>query len=151
MTPSSPAQPQIDINLDHRADGRGKTAPQRLADEAPLDKWLAKLDSLSSQPADWPSEAGPFPTRQVLDQVRSFLTILRSQAESPSRLSPSVVGGIGVTFRKADRKAYVEFNNTGSVHVLFSDGVADPIVEKVAPEVVGYSQVIAKIKAYLHE
>ncbi len=56
-----------------------------------------------------------------------------------------------MTFILADRKVYVEFNNNGSVHALYSDGVKDPRVEDISPTEIGYSRLIAAIKAYFQE
>ena len=114
-------------------------------------KWFDKLEAFTSQPKDWPPECGTFPSREVVGSARVFLEVLRQHARKPSRLSPSVVGGIGITFKCADRKVYVEFSNKGSVLALFSDGVTDPQVEKISPDENGYSGLIARIKTYFHE
>ena len=110
-----------------------------------------KLESLEHQPADWTPECGVLPTCEVIVGVRAMLEMLRQRRMVPSRLSPSVIGGIGITFTRGDRKAYVEFNNKGSVHVLYSDGVTDPKVDKILSNEIGYSGLIEGIKSYLHE
>jgi hypothetical protein len=114
-------------------------------------KWFNRLESFTSQPNDWPPECGTFPSSSVIASVRAFLELLRPQGQQPSRLSAAVVGGIGLTFKCADRKVYVEFSNKGSVLALFSDGVTDPQVDKIPPDETGYSALIASIKTYLHE
>ena len=57
---------------------------------------------------------------------------------APDRLKPSVVGGIGVTFKINDRKCYVEFYNNGTVYALFSDGLSDPETYQIRPTAQDY-------------
>lgn len=66
-------------------------------------------------------------------------------------MSRSVVGGIGVTFKRAGLKVYVELTNKGTVHALFSDGATDPKVEKVSPDEAGFAALVSRIRAYLDE
>ena len=36
-------------------------------------------------------------------------------------MPPSVIGGVGITWRREVREAYVEFYNDGTIHALLSD------------------------------
>jgi hypothetical protein len=114
-------------------------------------EWFAKLDALETPPKDWNPSLGPLPTPGVLSQTRAFLAQLRLAGKMPSRLSLSVIGGIGITFRRGERKVYVEFSNKGSVHALFSDNSTDPEVKRIPQDVTGYSNLIEEVEQYLHE
>ena len=88
---------------------------------------------------------------EVIVTARILLESLRKNGMKPSRLSRSVVGGIGITFKRTGLKVYVELSNKGTVNALFSDGAADPKVEKISPDETGFSALVARIRAYLDE
>jgi hypothetical protein len=85
------------------------------------------------------------------DGARLFLESLSVENYSPSQVAPSVVGGIGVSFRRWEKKVYVEFNNNRKVHALFSDGNSPPEVRRVEPDAVGFTFLIRRMRAYLDE
>jgi hypothetical protein len=86
-----------------------------------------------------------------MENVREFLGVLESARLPPNRLKPSVMGGIGATFRRGDKKVYVEFYNDGRVHSLFSDGVSDPDTKSVPPDHAGYSLLVQDIQGFLND
>jgi hypothetical protein len=112
--------------------------------------WKAKLDAIGSLPPGWDSYSAPSPTESAMKNARCFLAVLVQSNRFPSRLAPSVVGGVGFTFKRNDLKVYVEFSNRGTAHALFSDGVTDPRVEKVEPTDAGYRALMAEIRTYLN-
>jgi hypothetical protein len=114
-------------------------------------KWFNRLDTFKKLKLGWDSYSAPAPTYSASSIAEAFLRKLQESGISPDRLSPSVVGGIGFTFREGGLKVYVEFSNRGSVHALFSDGMTDPVVEKVLPDDSSFSKLILRIKTYLHE
>jgi hypothetical protein len=150
------------LAIDDLAFGKGRTVrtvslsaaepPQSHA--GPQSAWKSLIDKLGrfgSLRKGWDSYSAPPPSKRAIENVRGFIERLQKQSSLPSKLAPSVVGGIGVTFKRGSLKAYVEFSNKGSVHSLFSDGVADPTVEKVQPNDRTYDELIARIATYLHE
>jgi hypothetical protein len=112
---------------------------------------LKKLENFRTLKKGWDGYNAAPPDAKPLGFASDFLDVLRRNRYVPSRLAPSVVGGVGMTFRKQSRKVYVEFSNKGTVHALFSDGVTDPVVQKVAPDLPGYRALFAKTRAYLDE
>lgn len=105
------------------------------------------MTALTKLNAGWDGYKAPPPTHVVVAAARDFLT---TTAEfPPDRVAPSVVGGIGVTYRKNGRKVYVEFRNTGSILALFSDGSTEPAVEPVDPG--EYPAFLARARGYLGE
>jgi hypothetical protein len=116
--------------------------------------WLGiaeKLDGFSALEKGWDGYKAAPPAAVPLEFAKAFLDLLRRNRSLPSRVAPSVVGGVGLTFRKERRKVYVEFSNKGTVHALFSDGESEPVVQKVAPDLAGYRALFAKMRAYLDE
>ena len=105
-----------------------------------------KLRSYSSLVNGWDGYSAPAPLHTAVARVYSFLYALRHSSLRPTRVSPSVVGGIGVTFRKGQRKSYVEFYNNGSLHALFSDGESEPRTCRVQPTPAGYGHLIMEIR-----
>jgi hypothetical protein len=115
------------------------------------DVWFERLESIKSLQSGWDSYSAPAPGAVAFANALAFLQVLKLADKVPSKLAPSVVGGIGITFKNAARKVYVEFNNKGGVLALFSDGVSDPRVEKISPDEKAYLELIGKIKTYLDE
>jgi hypothetical protein len=100
---------------------------------------------------DGTATALPAPSPDAITQATVFVEETAKSENAPSRLAPSVVGGVGVTFKRENLKVYVEFRNTGTVHALFSDGIGEPIVEKIQMTRVAYADLMARIKKYLYE
>ncbi len=113
-----------------------------MVDEEP---WAAKLDSFAELVSGWDGYKAEPPSQGVIFDAKCFLLSIN---QPPSRVAPSVVGGVGITFRKDGRKAYLELTNTGAVSLLLSDGVSDPHAEPVA---LGDPALTGKIREYLGE
>ncbi len=111
---------------------------------------IEKLCSYSALVDGWDGYSAPPPLRTAVETVHGFFCALRHSNFRPTKVSPSVVGGIGVTFRKGQRKSYVEFYNNGTLHALFSDGESDPRTCQVQPTPAGYGRLIMEIQEYLN-
>jgi hypothetical protein len=114
-------------------------------------KWFSKLDKFCDLELGWDGDNAHAPNQRACNSARSFLESLQQDSYEPERIAPSVVGGVGLTFRKHPHKVYVEFKNGGKVHALFSDGVFAPRVEEVTPDRVGYQVLIRRMRDYLHD
>jgi hypothetical protein len=90
------------------------------------------------------------PTETAVENARQFLDVLCVANLKPNRVGSSAVGGGGVTFRRLDRKSYVECLNAGETFVLFSDGIGDPLVERVSSGYRGFLQLVGEIRNYLN-
>lgn len=115
------------------------------------DKWFSKLASFSQLASGWDSYRAEPPSESTIRAAEGFLTFLREKGISPTKLNPSVVGGVGFTFRHGPRAVYIEFRNTGNAHAAFSDDVSEPEVIKVRQDTSGYDQVLTKAESYLYE
>ena len=113
--------------------------------------FFTTLSSLKGLKAGWDSYRASPPSEQTILLAETFLRRLVSDGFPPAQVAPSLVGGVGFTFRSNTRKVYVELSNKGTVHVLFSDGETKPLVEPVPPDAAGFARVSEKAKAYLDE
>jgi hypothetical protein len=111
---------------------------------------LDKLKSFLRLPRGWNGYNAPEPEQMAVVQAEDFLFAMRLADLKPNRMAPSVMGGVGVTLRKDNRKAYVEFYNNGRVHVLFSDGESEPTTHAVRNDNRDYDNLILEIRRYLH-
>jgi hypothetical protein len=113
--------------------------------------WFKKLRELKLKRDEWEGgKAGP-PNDVSIRNADVFVECLQQAEYPPKQIAPSVVGGVGLTFRCEKKKVYVEFTNKGAVNALFSDGETRPVVEKVQPSAGHYFIFIDKAKAYLNE
>ena len=108
------------------------------------DPWAVKLDAFAELTKGWDGYKAEPPSAAVVNAAKRFL----SNELSPTRVAPSVVGGIGITFKKNGRKAYLELTNAGPMSLLLSDGVSDPHTEPVS---VDDPALPAKIREFLGE
>lgn len=112
-------------------------------------KWSEKLQRLATLQDGWDSYRAPGPSSDALQRARSVLAALSNGDCEPSRIAPSVVGGIGITCRRGPRKAYLEICNNGSTCVLFSDGQSDPHAEDVQADPPALQTLVVRIREYL--
>jgi hypothetical protein len=126
-------------------------ASDEVASEEPSQqKWLEKFQSFQSLKKGWDRYDALPPSERALATAESFLEALMVFEAQPSRVAPSVVGGVGVTLRRGSRKAYFEFYNDGNACALFSDGEGEPVTHDFRTSRSGYYSVIAKARVYLN-
>ena len=117
-------------------------------------KWSKTLNEFGKLEIGWDSYNALPPTKAAINNAQGFLEFLRKNWKGPSKLTPSVVGGVAFTFRNGRRSVYVEFRNTGNTHAAFTDDSSTtgvPEVIKVLQDTVGYSKLIAKAKSHINE
>jgi hypothetical protein len=147
----------------------GRPATERPEDHPRLDSgWLGAVDALAVGPVNWKNyydrlrafrsmeadRAGgqfPAPGAPAIALAQQFLDYLRIRGYPPAQVMLSGVGGVGFVFRRGSRKVYVEVNNKLAVHALFSDGVTEPVVQRVSPDDEGYQSWFERARAYLDE
>lgn len=114
-------------------------------------KWGERLDSFASLVNGWDSYKASPPSKEALEASRRFLGFLEERSLEPSKLNPSVVGGVGFTFRRGRLSVYIEFCNTGNAHAMFTDGKSKPRVVKVRQDGAGYEDILTQLETHLHE
>jgi hypothetical protein len=121
--------------------------------EATISEWqdlFAKLDGFATLSEGWNSYAAPAPAPPAIAAARSFLTLLQREQYLPTRIAPSVMGGVGITHRQDGRKVYVEFYNDGTAHALFSSGREGMDTRKVSTDTAGLRQLLVDMRNYLN-
>jgi len=114
-----------------------------------LNVWNNKLEKLRNLGDDWNGYASPAPSRTAVVTAKAFLSAVLAMDFKPSRIAPSVSGGIGITHRKGSRRVYVEFFNDGEVCVLSSDGESAPRSWSVKPSSLNFKGLTKEIREYL--
>ena len=109
-----------------------------------------KLESYSKLATGWDGYSARPPEKTAIVSAKLFLSQLAESDRTPDRIKPSVVGGIGITFKLGQRKCYVEFYNNGTVYALFADGQSDPETCQVPPTAQNYKILIKAIQGYLN-
>jgi hypothetical protein len=108
------------------------------------------LREFSAMPVGWDGGSAKPPSATAIRCADEFLVAAAAVNFNPRNVAPSVVGGIGVTFRANGRKSYVEFYNDGRAAVLHSDGVSEPEVHSVRMEGDGSARLVEEIRRYLN-
>jgi hypothetical protein len=114
-----------------------------------LNEWNKKLEKLRDLNDDWNGYATPAPSYASVVTAKAFLSAILAMDFEPSRLAPSVSGGIGITHKKDSRRVYVECFNDGVVCVLFSDGETAPVSRRVKPSSLAFKGLTREIREYL--
>jgi hypothetical protein len=83
-----------------------------------MGKWAAKFRALKELRDGWNSYSAPAPPPASNDNAYRFFVDANIP---PTRIAPSAVGGVGITYRHGSRKVYVEFFNDGRANGLFAD------------------------------
>jgi hypothetical protein len=97
----------------------------------------------------WNGYNAPPPNQAALAVASALIVALESRGLAPTHVSPSAVGGVGVTRRGTrgnGRFVYVQCSNDGRVLALFSDdGEGEPVVSRVGE----FGALAEEIRAYL--
>lgn len=80
-----------------------------------------KLNSFVNLRRGWDSYDAPVPSIKSINKARDFTRDAVQSGIKPSRVAPSVVGGVGITWQRGDRRVYMEFLNTNQIGLLFED------------------------------
>lgn len=121
------------------------------------DQWSYRLRHCESLIKGWDSYSADPPTPEVITAAKEFLSLVTEKGAPLAKLNPSVVGGVGFTFRLPDNaaKVYAEFRNTGTLCAAFDTGrpkdddddggVTNPV--QPSPEV--YADLVHRITQFL--
>ncbi len=120
--------------------------------ESQLEKWSEKLQDLRHLRLGWDGYDAPVPTGKSLEKAAQFLESLKQRGDlEPALLSPSTVGGVGITFAGInDREAYLEFFNDGRVFAALSNGHEEPHIFETGTDDQPFSFTLQTIWDYLH-
>lgn len=89
------------------------------------------------------------PNNTALNWASKTLEILSKTGLSPTRITPSVENGIGISFISDNRYADIECFNEGDILAVTSDGQGNPEVWEVEATMLGLTFAIEKIRVFL--
>jgi hypothetical protein len=118
------------------------------------DHWSRRITRCETLVDGWDSYDAKPPTPEVITAARQLLAVVLAKKAPIDRLNPSVVGGIGFTFRLTAEAhhVYVEFRNTGTCHALYHDPKGDQTeapVHKIETTQAGYEKLVDDLTAWL--
>jgi len=111
-------------------------------------RWAAALDEMRSLSQGWDGYHAMPPTPQAIANAKLVLQAMVQEGLPPTRVAPSVVGGVGITRRIGPRKVYLEFCNDGHVDTLFTDG-ENPVAWTVDISPTGLNNLFAQMRSLL--
>lgn len=94
---------------------------------------IGKLDSFYKLERGWDGYHAESPNEEAISQTKTYLDWIELYPpDNPElfrnlRVAPSVIGGVGVTFKNGQNRVYVEFFNDGNIYSLFSNQWKDVI------------------------
>ena len=89
------------------------------------------VEQLGGLVKGWDSYNADPPSGLAISLAEAYLDI----GGKPDRIKPSVIGGVGITTRRLGRKCYLEIQNDGHTHLLFSDLITgDKWVKEISLE-----------------
>lgn len=114
--------------------------------DSEMGKWAAKFRNMKELRDGWNSYSAPAPTPASIDNAYRFFVDANIP---PTRVAPSAVGGVGITYRHGNRKVCVEFFNDGRANGLFADDAAQKMhtLPVEADQAGAFAQ---KIMEYIH-
>ena len=115
-----------------------------------MNSWTNKVDRFYRLKDGWDGYFAPVPSMLAIEAAKQFLHALEQFKSEPSRVAPSVEGGVGVTHKNGRRRVYVEFFNNGEVYALFSDDVEMPQTKRIPPDAARFNDLSAEIRKYLN-
>lgn len=77
-----------------------------------------------------------------------FLSVMEEEQFPPTRVAPSVVGGVGITRRNGEKRVYVEFYNDGRVHALLAEK-EEAATAAVEVSTRGFMEFLQRARGYL--
>jgi hypothetical protein len=126
-----------------------KSNYQLLNDSDWITECYEKLKQLSNLPANWDSYNAEPPNNIALNWTREILKILFKMGFPPTRITPSVENGVGISFICEHKYADIECFNEGDILAVISDGKGIPEVWEVESTTLAITSTIDKIREFL--
>lgn len=90
-----------------------------------LETLIESTRKLSQLPANWDSYGALPPSQSAISEASKFIFSCARSGLLPIRALPSAEGGVALRFSTGDKRALVEFLNSGSVEVMLYDEAGD--------------------------
>ena len=108
-----------------------------------------QLEATESLLQGWDSYGAEPPNDVARTVAAQILDVLESAPLSPTRLAPSVEGGIAVSFVKGSNRAMIEIYNTGQIAAATYSDEGEPAVWELDPTDTQLQGAIEQIRVYL--
>jgi hypothetical protein len=120
------------------------------ANNVGLESTTEALGRLSELTDGWNGYGAPAPAPVAIRSAEAFVSICQGEGFVPTRIAPSAVGGVGITYRVGARKGYLEFYNDGSTALLLADDLSQQLKSRsVVPTNGECRTAIEEIRAYV--
>jgi len=121
--------------------------PPALGSEASL--WNEKLRLMRQLHTGWNGYDAEPPSELALANAEQLLEAMEREQFPPTRVAPSVVGGVGITRRNGEKRVYVEFYNDGRVHSLLAEK-EEAATAAIEVSTRGFTDFIHRARGYLN-
>lgn len=108
-----------------------------------------KLQMIKKIETDWDGYGSPKPNRQSLANASVILSIAHKLNNFPTSITPSVEGGIGLTFEGNIKYAVVECFNDGDIAAIGSDRKGETKSWTLTGSDIELQQIIEEIYTYV--
>lgn len=110
-----------------------------------------QIIELKNLPAGWDSYKADAPNYKALTNALKILDLLFESEFNPTRIMPSVEGGVSFLFIRDTKYADIECDNDGDIFAGMSDRIGEPILWQVSQEdeEKSLSKTIYKISSFL--
>jgi predicted DNA-binding antitoxin AbrB/MazE fold protein len=120
----------------------------RLGDQAQM---AQKFDALANLADGWNGYTAPRPSPTAQRNARDLFDEACNRGMVPTRIEPSAMGGVGITFAAGNREAVAELYNNGTAHALFADDSSEEMdTQSIAPTAEGYRAFLDEVCRYLY-
>lgn len=113
--------------------------------------WVAQLEKLAMLKDGWNRYSAPLPSTLALSIGRQFMNLMCAEALPPSRVAASAVGGVSITRVVDEKEIYVEIYNDGTMCTLLADESDNDRTLRTTPDMQGFRQLLAAMRAYVDE
>ena len=126
---------------------RGNTPTS--GEEAWFIKYVFTLEKLRELPENWDSYGAEPPNFTALYWSKTVLELLLRMNLPPSRVTPSVENGVGISFIRGQKYADIECFNTGEILAVISDRRGKPYVWEVGDNIEAIKLALEKICVFI--
>ncbi len=117
--------------------------------KAPFSDFREQLNLMASLGHGWDSQGAAPPNANARTVVKRILGLLETASLPPTRLTPTVEGGIALSFVEDSSRAVIEVYNTGEIAAATYSDQGEPAVWEFDPNEVAILDCIRKIRVHL--
>lgn len=108
-----------------------------------------QFDSTGSLGQGWDSQGADPPNSIARTRAKRIIDLLETTSLPPARVTPTVEGGIALSFVGESRRAVVEVYNTGEIAAAIYSDQGEPMVWELEPNEAEVLDSIRQIRAHL--